>query len=322
MARQWRVEYKGALYHVLSRGNQQQNIFLDNIDRINFLKVVEEMAERFNLKIFAYVLISNHYHILLKTIEPNLSKSMQWLGTTYTRRFNNRHHVSGHLFQGRFKSIVIQNDAYLMQLSYYIHCNPLRAKMIERLIDYDWSSYRYYAYERKSPKWLTTSNILKQFRNISNKHRAYRIKTQKYSDEKTKISENIRYNIICGSKKFIKKIKDKYLSEPPDKELSQGTKLYCEIDSDKIINQAAKILGCHISEFKNSRRIKQSDKLKRDMLIYLLYQTGKLTNKQIAEYFGLSNSAISKRVRLFVKEFKRNTQLQREYNKFNSLIQV
>lgn len=322
MTRQWRVEYKDALYHVLSRGNQQQSIFLDNTDRINFLEILEEMAERFNLKIYAFVLMSNHYHILLKTLEANLSKSMQWLGTTYTRRFNNRHHISGHLFQGRYKSINVQNDAYLLQLSFYIHFNPLRAKMVERLSDYEWSSYRYYAYKRKSPKWLTTSSLLNQFKNISDKHRAYRLKAQKYSDEKNKLLEDIRYGFIYGSKKFIKKIKDKYQSDPPDKELSQRTKMYLDINPDKIVRQAAKILICDIQKFKTSPRIRQSDKLKRDLLIYLLYQTGKINNKQIADCFGLSDSAISKRVSLLKKEFKRNNQLKGEYRKISSLIQV
>ena len=123
--RQWRIEFEGALYHILSRGNEQRDIFLEDDDRNCFLDVLGEMSERFAVDIFAYVLMDNHYHLLLRTREPNLSKSMQWMGTTYTRRFNLNHFRSGHLFQGRYKSIIVENDAYLVRLSCYIHRNPL-----------------------------------------------------------------------------------------------------------------------------------------------------------------------------------------------------
>ena len=146
MARAWRIEYKGALYHVLSRGNAGQNIVKDDDDCHLFLETVGDLAERFGIDIFAYVLMDNHYHLLFRTRRANLSKSMQWFGATYTKRFNLRHDQAGHLFQGRFKNMLVQNDAYLLQLSYYIHRNPLRAGMVRRLVDYRWSSYRAYAY--------------------------------------------------------------------------------------------------------------------------------------------------------------------------------
>ena len=160
MARSLRIEYEGALYHILSRGNEQQDIFVVNDDRVTFLKALCEMSVRFEITIFAYVLMGNHYHLLLRTNKANLSKSMQWLRTTYSRRFNLRHFRSGRLFQGRFKSILVQNDAYLTQFSCYIHRNPLRDGLVDRLTDYHWSSYRAYAYSRKPPSWLNTKFIL------------------------------------------------------------------------------------------------------------------------------------------------------------------
>ena len=136
MGRAWRIEYDGALYHILSRGNEQKDIFYDDQDRLLFLSAIGEMSERFEIDVFAYVLMDNHYHLLLKTNRANLSKSMQWLGVTYTRRSNLRHFRSGHLFQGRFNSIIVQNGAYLMRLSCYIHRNPLIAGIVKRLADY------------------------------------------------------------------------------------------------------------------------------------------------------------------------------------------
>jgi putative transposase len=119
-------------------------IFYDDRDRSIFLDVIGEMVDGYGVDIFAYVLVGNHYHLLLRANYANLSKSMQWLALTYTRRFNNRHFRSGHLFQGRFKSMIILNDAYLMGLSCYIHRNPLRAGIIDGLGDYPWSSYKVY----------------------------------------------------------------------------------------------------------------------------------------------------------------------------------
>ena len=224
MARQWRIEYKGALYHVLSRGNLGQPIFRDDTDRCMFLDIIGEASERFSIEIYAYVLMENHYHLLLKSQEPNLSRTMQWLGTTYTRRFNIAHGQSGHLFQGRFKSIIVENDAYLLQLSYYIHRNPLRAGVVERLPDYHWSSYNAYAYQKKKPNWLNTDLILAQS-DAKDKNRAYRLKVQQYSDEKGKIWEDVRHGLIFGSEKFIDKIRSRFLKNRSEAELPQHNRL-------------------------------------------------------------------------------------------------
>jgi REP element-mobilizing transposase RayT len=148
MGRAWRIEYEGAYYHILSRGNERKDIFLDDDDRHVFLDTIGDMSERFEVNIFAYVLMPNHYHLLIRTNRANLSKAMHWFGVTYTRRFNNRHSRSGHLFEGRYKSIIVQNDAYVMQLSCYIHRNPVRAGIAKRLAEYRWSSYRAYAYAK------------------------------------------------------------------------------------------------------------------------------------------------------------------------------
>jgi REP element-mobilizing transposase RayT len=156
MARAWRIEYEGALYHVLSRGNEKQNIVTNDDDRKLFLATAGEMAERFEIDLFVFVLMDNHYHLLFRTNRANLCRSMQWFGATYTKRFNLRHNRSGHLFQGRFKNMLVQNNAYLLQLSYYIHRNPLRAGMVRRLADYNSSSYRAYVCGKRHQNWLNT----------------------------------------------------------------------------------------------------------------------------------------------------------------------
>ena len=121
MSRSWRIEFPGALYHLLSRGNEGRNIFTEDRDRNIFLDTIGEFSERFDIEVFAYVLMDNHYHLLVRTQDANLKKAMHWLGTTYTQQFNRRHFRNGHLFQGRYKSIVVQNKAYMLQLSCYIN---------------------------------------------------------------------------------------------------------------------------------------------------------------------------------------------------------
>lgn len=114
MGRAWRIEYEGALYHVLSRGNERREIFFGDDDRRLFMATLGDMAERFEIELYAYVLMNNHYHLLFRTRRANLSRAMQWFGVTYTNRFNARNGHSGHLFQGRFKNMLVENDAYLM----------------------------------------------------------------------------------------------------------------------------------------------------------------------------------------------------------------
>ena len=219
MARQLRIEYEGAYYHVLSRGNNQQAIFLSDHDRNTFLQTLARQSERFEVDIIAYVLMDNHYHLLLRTNRPNLSKSMQWLGTTYTTIFNLRHSRKGHLFQGRFKSILVENESYLMQLSCYIHRNPLRAGIVGRLLDHTWSSYPAYAYNRRCPDWLKTDLILSRFGPDNSGRKAYREKVQRYADEKKNIWEDVKHGIIFGSQVFVDRIKKDYLSGEPQADI-------------------------------------------------------------------------------------------------------
>jgi putative transposase len=203
MARQWRIEYKGALYHIMSRGNEGRSIHSDDVDRDLFLSLLGEMSERFGIEIHSWVLMSNHYHLLVKTRQANLSRGMQWFGVTYTRRFNLKHNRSGHLFQGRFKNLLVENDSYFLRLSCYIHRNPLRAKMVKRLAAYEWSSYRTYAYGEPGPDWLETDLILSQFGG-EDKHTAYRRKVQGYSSEEKKMSEDIHMGPCCWNKEVRK----------------------------------------------------------------------------------------------------------------------
>jgi REP element-mobilizing transposase RayT len=142
MARQLRIEYPGAVYHVTGRGNAQQGVFLGDDDRYFFLGLLAKVNKRFNWLCHAYCLMDNHYHLLIETPEGKLSKGMRQLGGVYTQSFNRRHNRVGHLFQGRFKSILIEKENYLLELCRYVVLNPVRARLVKAVEDWPWSSYR------------------------------------------------------------------------------------------------------------------------------------------------------------------------------------
>ena len=322
MSRAWRIEYEGALYHLLSRGNERGDIFIDERDRHRFLDTTEEMSQRFEIDVFAYVLMDNHYHLLVRTRRANLKKAMHWFGTTYTQRFNRRHTRSGHLFQGRYKSIIVQNDAYLLQLSYYIHRNPLRAKMVKRLADYRWSSYRVYAYDRKTPKWLSTELILSQFEGEADRHKSYREKVQKYAQEEKRLFEDLRHGLILGSKQFVETIRRKHLPSSPDASVPQQSQLASSLDLNSFLVKAQDKLKCDIKDFVQAKRLSGADKEKRDMLLYFIWQAGRLGNEQIGNLFGISYSAVSHTVSSIKAKLKKDQKLQAEFSQFNSLFKL
>ncbi len=320
MARAWRIEYEGALYHVFSRGNQKQNIVIDDDDRKLFLATAGEMVERFEIDLFAYVLMDNHYHLLLRTNRANLCRSMQWFGATYTKRFNLRHNRSGHLFQGRFKNMLVQNDAYLLQLTYYIHRNPLRAGMVQRIADYKWSSYRAYAYGNRHQNWLNINEILSQFTNVKDRHQAYRGYIQKYYKEEQRVWQDLRHGIFVGTEKFVKKIKMRHLPDKPHAELPHQKRVTNDVKIESVLSRAADILKCDMDLYRESTRIPKAFKADRDLLIYIAWQSGVATNQEIGEKFGLTYSAVSQRVSVIKEMLNTDKELERKYRHVKSLI--
>lgn len=317
MSRLSRIEYPGALYHLLSRGNEGRDIFTEDRDRSIFLDTIGEFSERFDIDVFAYVLMDNHYHLLVRTQGANLKKAMQWFGTTYTMRFNRRHFRNGHLFQGRYKSIVVQNNAYMLQLSCYIHRNPLRAGTVKRLADYPWSSYLAYAYNRKAPQWLSRNLILSRYKK-PNRHRQYREKVQKYAKEEKRLWEDLRHGLFLGTKSFVERLRQDYLPSEADQSMPQQTEMTKSLDPQSVLRTSQQILECDIESFAQAGRVSGTDKDKRDLLIYLLWKTGKLSNNEIGQLFGLSYSAISHAVRSLKTRMREDRKLVLKFNRLYS----
>ena len=187
MARPLRIEKPGGWYHVSARGNERKAIYRDNRDRRHFLEVIAEMVDRFRVRLHGFVLMDNHYHLMLELSEANLSRAVQWLNVSYSVWFNRRHGRSGHLFQGRFKSVAVSPEEWALELSRYVHLNPVRIqalglsqtdRQVQRaglspapeaaqvqarmalLRRYRWSSYRPYIGLERAPEWLECQTVL------------------------------------------------------------------------------------------------------------------------------------------------------------------
>ena len=159
MARPLRIEFPGAIYHVTSRGDRRDAIFDDDTDRQTFLLVLARAVQRFDAQVLAYCLMGNHYHLVLHTRQANLSLLMRQLNGVYTQAFNRNHDKVGHVFQGRFKAILVDRDNYLLALCRYVDLNPVRARMVAKPADWPWSSYRVHAGSADAPEWLDTAGL-------------------------------------------------------------------------------------------------------------------------------------------------------------------
>ena len=159
MSRPLRIEFPGATYHVTSRGDRREAIYRDDADRHSQLQVIAQAMDRFDAQVLAYCLMGNHFHLVLHTRAGNLSRLMRHVNGVYTQRFNHRHGVVGHLFQGRFKAILVDRDAYLLALSRYVERNPVAAGMVDAAAAWPWSSHRAHAGLQPSPDWLDTDGL-------------------------------------------------------------------------------------------------------------------------------------------------------------------
>ncbi len=205
MARPLRIELAGGLYHVTSRGDRREDIFRDDQDRTTWLVGFGEVCSRFNWRCHAYCEMTNHYHIVVETPDANLSKGMRQLNGVYTQRFNRRYGLVGHLFQGRFKAILVERDAYLLELARYVVLNPVRAGMVPEAKDWSWSSYRAMVGLKSPPLWLETDWILGQFGEERTQAQSRYTSFVDAGVGTASVWEGLRNQIFLGSVAFIER---------------------------------------------------------------------------------------------------------------------
>jgi REP element-mobilizing transposase RayT len=208
MARPIRIEFEGALYHVTSRGDRREAIYEDDADRARFLEVLGEVASAFNWVVHAYCLMSNHYHLLIETPDANLSKGMRQLNGVFTQYSNRRHRRTGHLFQGRYKAILVDADSYLLELSRYVVLNPVRARMVADAGDWPWSSYGAMVGAQEVPGWLAIEGLLSAFASTRSVARRRYMRFVAAGVGADPIWKHLNRQVYLGSDDFVQRMQE------------------------------------------------------------------------------------------------------------------
>ena len=279
MARPLRLEFPNALYHITSRGDRRERIYDDDEDRVIFLDQLGQVVSNFNWLCHSYCLMDNHYHLIIETLDSNLSKGMRQLNGVFTQASNRRHKRSGHLFQGRYKAILVDKENYLLELTRYVVLNPVRAKgMISHIEDWPWSSYLSFIGKAEANEWLTTDWVLSQFG--SNKQGA-RENFQKFVLEglgqKLNIWSGIKGQIYLGDEKFVSAMQNKI--EKRDNDWSIPKKQQRPV-AKSLLQIERQYPG-------------------RNSAIIAAYNTGVYSQREIAEYYNLHPSTVGVIIRKF-----------------------
>ena len=276
MARPLRLEFPGALYHVTSRGNAQDDIYLSDDDRVAWLATLGDVCRRFNWVCHAYCLMGNHYHILIETPEANLSKGMRQLNGVYTQWFNRTHQRVGHVFQGRFKGILVDRDTYLMELARYVVLNPVRAKMVKRVEQWPWSSYRATCGKADMPEWLHVDFILSQFSTRRATAIAKYVEFVQQGKALSSVWGQLQGQVYLGSERFVKKMQTLVDKKPA---------------LDEVPRAQRRAVKRELVQFANAHE--------RDEAIALAYLSGQHTMAAIAAHFGVHYTTVSRLVKVY-----------------------
>jgi putative transposase len=299
MARALRIEYEDAFYHVTSRGNERKKIFTTRRDYEKFKEYVLEAKKRFGFILHCYVLMSNHYHMLIETPEKNLQRIMHQINSSYSIYTNTKRKRCGHLFQGRYKAIIIDKDNYLVELSRYIHLNPVRAKVVERPEDYPYSSYRAYIFGIEE-QIVCTSNILGFFpEGIQKAQSRYKSFVESVlGEEQESPLRNVYGGGILGDEDFVNEVLANIEDGRLDSEnIAHRKALRPSMRVDAILAGVSEYFGVPVEE-----AISKNSKL-RKVCVYLLKSYSDATYRSISELLGQgSYSSVAKLYTRFIKE--------------------
>ena len=254
MARPLRLEHSGALWHVTSRGNERRSIFHDDADRTLFLSVLAEAVERFAWRLHAYVLMGNHYHLLLETPEPTLSRGMHRVNARYSQAFNRRYERSGHLLQGRFQAILVERERHLLELVRYVVLNPVRAGLVASPADWPWSSYGSTAGLRSRPRWLETDWTIAQFGAGEGARLAYREFVTAGVASLTKPWTSVAGQLFLGGEAFRRRMLGLVRQAAVSPEVPREQRLPSRPTLDQVTSAAAAVLAVDRGDVTRPRR--------------------------------------------------------------------
>ncbi len=274
MTRSIRIQFPGAFYHIFSRGNAKQGIFLEDSDRDRFLHLLSNTVNRYEWIVHGYCLMSNHYHLLLETPLPNLSDGMRFLNGQYAQKFNFSHNRVGHLFEKRFGSHVVERDLYLLELTRYIALNPVRAGLVDHPACYEWSSYRPATGRCATPAFLNIETTLGLFsHNTLEAMRLYEDFALEAIDREIRFE--IRAGVLLGSDIFCAKLEEEFLRKENKKGIKQ----------EQLHAFRPKLAQLFASEM---------DRVERNEQIFMAHKQYGYRQKEIADHLGLACSTLNK----------------------------
>ncbi|MGH7884355.1 MAG: transposase [Thermodesulfobacteriota bacterium] len=309
MGRPLRIEYEGALYHITSRGNEKKYIYKDDRDKEKFLSILEDYNKRYGILVHSYVLMNNHYHLILETPRGNLLKIMHGLNSRYTGYFNKKHSRVGHLFQGRYKAILIDKENYLLELSRYVHLNPVRANIVEKPEDCKWSSYRGFIKNEEKEyveySWIL-SNYGKDKKQSKNGYRKY--VEEALGEKLLNPLKNVFGQIILGNEEFINYVRAKIGERELSEDIIERKRLKEAISIERIREEVEKVI-----EAKDQRNVS----------VYLSKKYSNKTNREIAQEFGgFHYSNVVKIHKRIDKLISRDKQFKEKMRLINSRFKV
>jgi len=278
MARPLRIEYPGAVYHITTRGNARADIFLSDADRQSFLHVLAGTIEKYNWLCHAFCLLGNHYHVIIETLDPNLSLGMRQLNGIYTQAFNRAHQRVGHVFQGRYKAILVEKESHLLELCRYVVLNPVRAGMVSKPEKWQWSSYKSTAYPVTTPEYITIDWVLGQF---ASKRTAARQRYRQFVADGLKEQacpwQKLAGQVFLGNEKFVLRLQELLGDKQKIKEIPRAQRYPGRPPLDRLIAD-----------------IDAENRQRRNTLVAEAHTTYGYTLKEIADRLGIHYTTVSK----------------------------
>lgn len=306
MARPLRLQLENSFYHITSRGDDRKKIFINERDYKKFLDYLVLAKEKFQFHLYAYCLMPNHYHLFLETVHPNLSRIMQYINSSYTTYYNIKRKKVGHVFQGRYKSMLVEQDSYFTELTRYIHLNPVRAKMVDEPQRYKWSSFASYINKRKSDPYIDKAQIGSYLDMSSQTYQQFVMEGIGSRDD---ILNKVYAGFLLGSTKFITNKLGNLKEQMETKDFAHKRKLLARFSPYDLINKVATKYGKDAQELCAK---KKTIAIERKIAMYLIKKYTALTNREVGQLFMISGTAVIKSFVLMERLIAEDKNLQKE----------
>jgi putative transposase len=318
MSRPLRIEYENAFYHVMNRGRGHENTFLSDDDFKRFLYCIEQASLRFNIEVHSYCLMTNHYHLLIKTPEANLGRAMKHINGLYTQYFNRTHNTDGALFRGRYKAVLVDADNYLLHVSRYIHRNPIETStpLVDNLIKYKWSSYPAFIQKAQPAKWLIRDFIF-SLQGKKRKYTAYKQFVEfENNEEITSFYGTKKLFSVLGGSEFVEGIKA-YIAKPD----SERHVVIKKRSTNDVIFYLAKYFSVEVDDIVTVKKGRKERNLPRMFAIKLCQDLTGKNLKALAVIFNVKHySAISKTVERLNKLMMIGDKVKEQYDKVQNAL--